>query len=152
MSRKTRADLEAENSELKALVAELKLDNRGLRSANEVLLEEADWNRFVGETCKKAQTAIIEQYVPLSTRAHVLAYERQHLEDANKSRGGNSYKQYKPVHLLAARYFRLKCRQDPKCLPGKVAGEVRKHCLERPNRYEYVPAQKSIKERLKKLL
>ena len=71
----------------------------------------------------------------------------------SRSRGGTeSYQQYKPTHALAARYFRMKRRHDPKYFSGKAAREVREHCQKSSRDiFKYIPSQQRIKKNLQKL-
>lgn len=141
MSRKTKAELEAEN---KLLKRQVEIQSEQIRD----LLDGAEWDQYKLKTTNDAHDATIKQAYTLSDTAHVQAHDVKSLVDKNKNRGGSSYQCYQPVHRLAERYFRLKRRRDPEYFPGKAAREVREHCLDHHDRYKHVPAQKTIKAKL----
>ena len=152
MSGKTKADIEAENRELKGSIGYLEDEVENLRGYIKLLHDLSDEDRRDLKIEGEAHDATIAKAVSLSDKAIIHAHDAAILKEKNKNRGGNSYQSYKPVYNLAERYFRMKRQHDSKYFPGTAATEVRKHCL-RGSKYKKssVPSQKAIRENLKKV-
>ena len=144
MSDKTKAELQ---DEIRLLKRQLAIKSEQVSD----LLDAAEWDQQKLKITNDAHHATIKQACTLSDTAQVKAHDVENLVDQKKDPGRNSYKSYKPVHKLARRYLSMKRRHDPEYLGGKAAREVWEHCKNKPNRYEYVPAKKTIRDRLKNL-
>jgi hypothetical protein len=108
MSSKTKADLEAEiadlkaeNAELRTLVSDLKLDNRGLRSVNEVLLENADWDQRKLKIRADAHGAAISESVRLANeKPNIIKGARsENARNAANARWEEEYPEWKEKAL-----------------------------------------------------
>ena len=156
MSRKTKAELEAENRELKDRNDELKDRNDELKDRNEnlhgyikLMHGNFDEDRRHLEIEEKAHDASITKLISLSDKSAKHANKSAKLIEINESRGGSSWQEYRPVHKLAKRFYRMKLRHEPEYFAGVAATKVRKHCLKSEKyKNKHVPAQKTIKNNL----
>ena len=147
-SSKTKAELQAE-------INALRRENDTLRENLRDVMDLSDAYLSDRKIISKAHKDTISTMIPMVDKNTKLNYDNTVLGDEvetlviqNKNRGGNSYKQYRPVYDFARRYYRMALRREPNLEPGRAAGRVRKHCLKLNQQFKYVPTQKRIKAHL----
>lgn len=124
MSGKTKARLEAENAELRSLVAELERDNRGLRSVNEVLLGNTDWDGRRLKITEKAHQAAIDEAIRLQDeKPNIIKAARS--ESARKA-AKNRHALPLPTEVALKEDFKRRQLEEPDKAPTPIYKDMAK--------------------------